>query len=233
MFSKKEKSVIYEAFDMYYADYCKRLPSNEELSYITFTKDFEERMKKLIERERKFYYYWTNTIGKRVAMIVISIIISLATLTFSVKAIREPVVHFIVETFEKFSSVVFANDKSENDIHIDDNLVLNVIKPNYIPKGYALESSFEQQTVFQSVYINSENNNTIVYSQYINDESVFQVNTEGIEYDDIFIGNYEGISYSNKGNNTVMFSTDDNIFMITSQINMEEIIKIAESINLK
>ena len=131
MFSQKEKSIIYEAFDMYYLDYCKTLPSNEELSHITFTKEFEERMRKLIEREKKFYFYWINTVRKRVAIIILVIIISLTSVTFGVKAIREPVIRFILETFEKFTNITFVND-DETEILANDFIFENKF-PTYIP----------------------------------------------------------------------------------------------------
>ena len=233
MFSQKEKSVIYEAFDMYYADYCKTLPSNEELGYITFTKDFEERMKKLIERERKFYYYWTNTVGKRVAMIIISIIISLTTFTFSVKALREPFVNFIVETFEKFSNVIFVSDKSEKDNTIENDFKLVVIEPSYIPDGYEKELNFGDEVVYQARYVNTYRTSSIMYMKSINDGSILQANTENVSYENIVINQYAGIYYSNKGTNTIVFSTEEYLFTVEGTVDKEQIFKIAESIIIK
>lgn len=234
MFTAKEKTIIYEAFDLYYKEYCKTLPTKEELSHIVIPDELEKKIQKLIAKERKFYYYWINTLGKRVAAIILAIILCLTTVTFSVRALREPVVRFIVETFEKFSKVIFINDKSEDDVILEtDDFVFDIIDPMYIPAGYELESEYNDEIVHKKVYINNDLSTTIVYMQRINDESIFQANTEGIVYENISISKYQGVKYSNKGNNTVMFNTDDYIFMITGQIEESEIIKIAESIEIK
>lgn len=232
MFTAKEKTVIYEAFDLYYKEYCKALPTKEELSHIVIPDELDEKIQKLIAKERKFYYYWINTLGKRVAAIILAIILCLTTVTFSVRALREPLVRFIVETFEKFSNVLFVNDKSNNDILLDDDLVLNVIEPAYIPEGYVLDFNIKDETIYQSVYVNNQNN-TIAYTQHINNESIFQADTEGIVYEDILINNCKGITYFNKGNNTIMFNNDEYIFIITSPIDLTELIKIAESIDFE
>lgn len=229
-FTQKEKAIIYEALDLYCIEFCKTLPTDEELSGITFSEEFERKMQKLIDRQKKFYYYWFNTVGKRVAAIILVLLLSLTTITFSVRALREPVIRFIVETYEKFSNVIFVNDKSEEDI-IDDFTFVK-IDPTYIPEGYSLESNFEYDNGYQAMYANKENGITIIYSQHINNDSVLQANTEGVSYQNITINNLEGISYSNKGNNTVIFNSKEYVFSLTSKISNEELVKIAESIKI-
>ncbi len=226
LFSQKEKSVIYEAFDMYYTDYCKALPSNEELSYISFTKQFEEKILKLIEREKKFYFYWINTVGKRVAIILLAILITFTTITFSVKALREPTISFIVETFEKFSYIVFFDDSTiNNDKHFKKATL------GYVPVGFTLDTETEESTLYQVRYYNSDKTQSFIFMQEINNGSVVQANTEDIVYENIYINDREGIYYSNKGNNTIVFSTDKYVFTITGTISKEELIKIYEFID--
>lgn len=231
-FTQKEKAIIYEALDLYCIEFCKTLPTDEELSGITFSEEFERKMQKLINRQKKFYYYWFNTVGKRVAAIILVLLLSLTTITFSVRALREPVIRFIVETFEKFSSVVFVNDKSENDVIETTDFVLNVIVPTYIPKGYEFESEFNDDVAYQSVYTNKNKSSTIMYMQRINDESIVQTNTENVVYENILVNNYPAIYYSNKGTNTIVISGEQYIFTVEGTIEKEELIKIAESIKI-
>lgn len=229
MFTAKEKTVIYEAFDLYYKEYCKTLPTKEELSHIVIPDELEAKMQKLIARERKFYYYWLNTVGKRVAAIILVILLSFTTITFSVRALREPVIRFIVETFEKFSNVVFVNDKSEEDLIVD--FTFEKIMPTYIPKEYKLDSDFEFDNAYQAMYVNNSNS-TIIYSQYINDDSISQANTENVVYENITINNADAIFYSNKGTNTVIVSGERYIFTVEGTIEKEELLKIVESIKI-
>lgn len=230
MFTAKEKTVIYEAFDLYYKEYCKTLPTKEELSHIVIPEKLEAKMQKLIAKERKFYYYWINTLGKRVAAIILAIILCLTTVTFSVRAIREPVVRFIVETFEKFSNVLFVNDKSENDTVVE--IDFKKIEPKYIPTGYSLDSKFEDVAILNMIFVNSDNT-TIMYMQAINKEGVLQANTENVEYEEFNINGYDAIYYSNKGTNTIVISGEKYIFTFESTIEKDELTKMAESIEIE
>lgn len=230
MFSQKEKSVIYEAFDMYYINYCKTIPSNEELSYITFTKDFEEKMQKLIESERKFYFYWVNTVRKRVAIIILAIIISLTSATFGVKAIREPVIRFIIETFEKFANIIFVNEEPET---LTDDFIFEKETLSYIPEGFVLETEIDNGTIYQVLYTNTEVNSTLMYIQQINDNSTMQLNTENVTYENMTINGNQAIFYSNLGTQTIVFSNNKYVYTIATTESKEELIKIAESIDIK
>lgn len=229
MFSAKEKTVIYEAFDLYYKEYCKTLPTKEELSHVEIPNQLDAKMQKLIARERKFYYYWLNTVGKRVAAIILVIVLSLTTITFSVKALREPFVRFIIETFEKFSSIIVVNDKNEDDIVVDYSF--EKINPTYIPNGFMEEATSDDAMGYQVIY--SSGNETIMYMQALNSEGILQANTENITYKDIEINGYAAISYSNKQTNTIVVSGDKYIFTVEGTIEIEELIKISESIEIK
>lgn len=229
-FTQKEKSILYEALDLYCIEFCKTLPTNEELSDITFSEEFERKMQKLIDRQKKFYYYWFNTVGKRVAAIILVILLSFATITFSVRALREPVIRFIVETYEKFSSIIIVNDKNEDDIVIDYSF--EKITSMYIPEGYILDFEFDEAPIYQVRYVNNDKTKMFVCMQAITDEGIVQANTEGITYENININNDSGVFYSNKGNNTVIFNLDKYVFTLTGTISREELVKIAESIKI-
>lgn len=229
MFNQKEKAILYEAMDLYCIEFCKTLPTDEELSDITFSEEFERKMQKLIHKEKKFYFTWFNTIGKRVAAIILVILLSFTTITFSVRALREPVIRFIVETFEKFSNVVFVNDKSKEDIIIDFTFEKTI--PTYIPEEYKFDSDFEYDNAYQVMYVNASNS-TIIYSQQINNDSILQANTENVTYQNIVINDYPAIYYSNKGTNTVIVSGERYTFTVEGTIEKELLIKIVESIKI-
>lgn len=225
MFSQKEKTVIYDAFDMYYAEYCNAFPSNEELGHITFTKEFEQRMQKLIDREQKFYFYWINTVGKRVAMIALVLLVCLTTVTFSVKALREPFLSFIVETYERFTNIIFVKDENEAQVNFEK------IIPDYIPEGYSVTDIKADSTIFYEILYSGEDENSyILYSQNTNGAGV-QINTENVGYEELNINNNLAFYYSNKGINTIIVDGKNYFFTIEGTVTKEEIIKIAESID--
>jgi hypothetical protein len=91
----------------------------------TFSKRFERNMRRIIKtggKPPKTYPKFLNTAGKRVAAVVIGIVLALSALTFSVEAIREPVVRFFVGVFEKFTGVVFHKDGEPNESDAEDRI---------------------------------------------------------------------------------------------------------------
>lgn len=231
VFSKKEVEVLKKVLAVYTEEYCAALPTKAELSATTFSPEFEDKIQQLINKQKKFYYYWLNTARKRAAAIILAILISLTTVTFSVKAIREPFIQFIVETFEKFSSIIFADEPEVNNSNIIVDAELEKIVPEYIPAGYTIESEIED---FLGVHIkfSNQNDTTIVYSQTKNDGIIAQADTENTDYEKIIINNCEGVSYTKDGVNNIVFNTENYVFTISSAIDKTELIKIAESIKI-
>lgn len=224
MFLSKEidkKLVI--AFDMYSKKMCESLPTDEELKQITFSEAFEKKMQKLISAQKKSYFYLINTVGKRVAILVLSIMISLTATTFGVKAIRETVIEFITETFEKFTNIIvrYEEPSTQNEI----------VKttPQYIPDGYIIESELDSGIFYRVIY-NNLGNTIISYTQKINYGSSSNINTEDVEYEKISVNSFEGIKYVNNGINTVVFADGTYLYTINGQVSFDELIKIAESI---
>ena len=105
------------AFELYNQRMIENLPTDEELSKITFSETFETKMKKLLSLQKKSYYKLINTVGKRAVIIILTLIISLTVATFSVKALREAVIEFITETFEKYTKVsTVISESPQNDL---------------------------------------------------------------------------------------------------------------------
>ena len=86
-----------------------QIPTDEDSIDFTFSEKFIKRMDKLIRAQKKSYYKFINTAGKRVA-VIFAAIITLFTASLSVKAIREPVVRFIKQVYETFIHYTFEGD---------------------------------------------------------------------------------------------------------------------------
>ena len=221
--SKEIDKKLVMAFELYNKKICDSLPTDEELKDITFSENFENKMQKLIRAQKKSYFYLINTVGKRVAVIILAIMISLTATTFGVKAIRESVIKFITETFEKFTAVSVEDE--------DPNSQAELVKtaPLYIPERYALESEMDAGVIYKINYSNQDNN-SIDYIQKINFGTIYNVDTEDIEYDRINIKSFEGIKYNKNGINKVVFADATYMYDISGQVSFDELIKIAESI---
>ena len=94
------------ALERYTESWLEGLPSDGgQTADPGFSPDFEKKMNRLVSREKLPYYQWINTLGKRVAVFAISLIIVLAAMVTGVKALRDPVVHFAVRAYEKISTI--------------------------------------------------------------------------------------------------------------------------------
>lgn len=227
MFLSKEidKKLIL-AFELYNQKMCESLPSDEELKDITFSEVFERKMQKLIAFQKKSYFYLINTVGKRVAIIVLALVISLTATAFSVKAIREAVIEFFIETFTTHSEVSVEGD--EVPVYTE----FKRAEPQYLPEGFTLSRDLSNDIFCLIVYKNKEGN-SIKYSQYFNDNTSISVDTEDVEIKIVYINGLESICYQNKGLNKIVFGNETYFYNIEGQVSMEELLKIAESIPIK
>ena len=224
--SNERDNKLKAAFELYNQRMIESLPTDEELLKISFSETFERKMKKLLSRQKKTYYKLINTVGKRVAIIVLTLIISLTATTFSVKALREAVIEFITETYEKFTRVSI--EKDDNDIVVE----FKKTQPKYIPDGFDIAVEDEYDEFCRIVYRNLEDL-PISYSQQINSDSNFTTDTEGTNFERIYINSLEGIMYSNKDFNKIVFGNEKYFFTLDGKISMEELLKMAESIPLE
>ena len=116
-----------------------------------FSESFRLKMEKLLKFSRKPYFSFVNTVGKRIAIIAILIAVSFSVIMVKVEAVRDPVIHFIVEIYEKFSSIIFPDSESEEGYP---DRIEKSYEPGYIPEGYALAESTAMTAVAQLIFSN-------------------------------------------------------------------------------
>ncbi len=144
--SKDLDEKLIMAFEIYNKKLCDSLPTDDELNHITFSENFEKKTQKLIRAQKKSYYYLINTVGKRVAIIILALVLSFTATTFGVKAIRECVIEFITETFEQFTKISVEDENA----YPQNKLVKLTLQ--YIPEGYFLESETEANCFYRVTY---------------------------------------------------------------------------------
>lgn len=221
--SKEIDKKLVMAFELYNKKLSNSLPTDEELKDIKFSKTFENKMEKLIRAQKKSYFYLINTVGKRVAVIILAIMISLTATTFGVKAIRESVIKFITETFEKFTAVSVEDNESDTQVEFVKTA------PQYIPEGYTKDTEIDSSGLYRILYYNRDKN-SIDYIQKISFGAINNVNTEDVEYENISISSLKGIKYINNGINTVVFADETYMYTVYGKVPFDELIKMAESI---
>ena len=199
------------------------LPSNQELrKYHKFSYEFEKKMEKLIKISKIKYVTLAGYKIRRSIAAAASIIIIISA-SMTVEAIRLPVINFIEKIYEEFSELIF-NDKEENSPEkIEDKN-----EPKFIPDGYSKLEETNYETYYQIIYSNAEKNE-LIYEQFTLNYDV-TINTEGIITKEVFINGATGITYSQNGLTTVIFSDGIYAYSISGYEDESILKQMAESI---
>lgn len=218
-----------EAFDIYCRRRCAEFPTDAELASISLSPEFEERMYRIIRREQRGYYVMFGTIKRSVASVLLMLLAGMTIATFSVRALREPVVRFITEVFESFTSVLFVNDEpiSVTDVEI------KRVAPTYIPEGFVKESETETTATYRIIYRNEETGTELMYTQRWKDRGAMSINTENIEHHAVNVNGLEGIAYIQNDTTSIMFTDGEYTFTVRGTLLEEDLLQIAASIPIK
>ncbi len=107
-----------------------------------FSPIFESQMQRLIQKQKGIYRL-VNTVGKRVACIILVILVSLTTTVFSVEALRVPVVKAIENFFVEVKDKLTGTQANNIAVHFTDDIT-EIVATNYItsiPKEYLINDS--------------------------------------------------------------------------------------------
>lgn len=189
-----------------------------------FSPEFERKMNRLIRRQRKPYFKLINTVGKRAACIAVCIIIAVSATALTSEAVREKILSFFVNTNPKNSSLTVESDTDA---------------PDTIEEIYAITYDLSDYEIYYEEY--NETKRNIVYqkddvfvnfTQYTKERyENFGLNTEGAPVETIMINDYEAIYFGDNHNyHHLVFNNGDYIFYILTNIDKNELIDIAASV---
>lgn len=188
-----------------------------------FSQEFEKKMKRLIKRREKPYYKIINTIGKRVACIAMVIIIASSVTVMSVDALRSAFIDFWVSVFERFSIVQSVDDGNVPET-IDD-----VYEITYDLSEYTYDLWYSDDFSRNIEYTNDDI--IIYFNQDVKSNYDNLLNTEDIEIETIIINGHEAIYFCDNHNyNTLIWDNGDYIISLSSNIDKNGLISIAESV---
>lgn len=222
---KKDDIFQSEEFRAACEEYCEKLVAetmqNEPETH-EFSAEFEEKMSKLLEKPHKGNFKVFNTIGKRVAVAVVALALTLTTV-LSVKALRIPIIKFFVNIYEEFTSLFV--DSSNADYN--DNFIFTPKEPTYTVDGFEVDKSIVYDNVYQVNYIYDG-----ISNYYYKQNRLYQnqqINTHTA--DDIIYEN--GLTlyyYHNEQHNKLIWYDNQYSYMISGEISKEEMVKVAQSV---
>ena len=216
------KQVLFDVHD----EECERFAATMEP--VTFSPKFERKMDRLLRAQRKPYYPLVNTGFKKAVLAMVVVLILMITMVFSVSALREPVIRFFVEVYEKFSQVFFQPPQEEEYFPA----TLEVYyAPTWLPEGYHEDADriLAVINLCQRFYV-SETGNEIMIRQYTISSSALRIDTEDVQSKQAIVNGNAGLAYSNKGIQNLTWNEGEYGFSISGPVTEADLLRIAESI---
>ena len=211
-------------FDVQVAE-CERFAATSEP--VTFSPKFERKMERLLRAQRKPYYLLTNTKPKRVVLALVTALILMVTMVFSVSALREPVIHFFVEVYEKFSQVFFQNHEEEQ---FPATLEVYYV-PTWLPDGYweDAEQTIDAIIFCERTYTDADRVE-ITFKQHTITSSVLRIDTENVQTKQALVNGQAALVYSNKEIQHLIWNDGAYGFLVFGPVKESDLLRMAEAI---
>lgn len=194
-----------------------------------YSESFKMRMNRLLKLSKKSYFRFVSTAGKRAASFAVILLLSLTVTTFSVKALREPTIEFIIGVYEKFSSLVFGTDDSQA-AYPETIEEIRTIKN--LPVGYTLADTVSTDIFIKTTYV-SPGYNDIIFKQYLITSTEVQADTEGVDLENLEIAGYPAVYFNNKGISTINWTDGKYGYGISGNLEKETLISMTELVSQK
>ena len=218
-------ALLYAAFEQYHcllADQFK----DEDLQEISFSPRFEEKMERLLHRQKRFYYPLINTALKRVACILAAVVVSGSAVALGVHGNQKEESYFNAQNFSEHGvSVHFFNVKLPYET-MHDPIVQKA--PSYLPKGYVLAEDRSEPRKTELIY-EGEGADCFYYAQYGNSSDAHAYAEDAV-CERTCVGEFEGYLLKSESCTHLIFSDGEYLYQLNGTLTEEEIFKVAQSI---
>lgn len=219
-----------DVLDGYYNVYCKT--ESDKMDEHIFSEKFTKRMKKLLRQaEYGPIVYKVFTQAKRVAIIVLAVLITSATLVMSVEALREKFFNWLFSVFPTHTRVEFSDVALPSGVDYADQL--NQYAPTYIPEGFSLVNTVETDINYKLYYANPDEKYIVFEVNLVRDQDHTNVNTEDFELQEVSIDGNVGYYVYDGSSHLVFWSNDLYFFNILCDTTKDDSLIIAESTRKK
>ena len=194
----------------------------EDLPEMDPSQEFDEKMHQMFQDAYKKESRREHLrLGKKIAVIAVAAIAVASAAAMNIKAVREPVLHFV---FKQNSSRTKTNVKNSKKSNVD--FAFDYMPDGYscTKKQYASDNShiiykFQNDKTNNSIYITIQLGQS--YDNYIN-----QFTSK--KYEELTYNNHKYYFLSSK-QNSLLFFKSRNIITISSSISQKYLLKIAEN----
>lgn len=194
-------------------------------------KAYVKREIQVNERDGKILFFpkvlsrMLRALPRQAAIILITVLIGISvTLTVNAE-FRQKVISWVVEIFETYGIFEIKGEKEP------DMAVLQTYKPTYLPKGFQLFNTVTQPSLILYEYgTNTGESLSILMS--LSDGRIY-MDTEGAELKEIDFEGTTAYYFEKDDSGHLIFGKDGYHFVVYGNVDKDEILKIAESIEIK
>lgn len=195
-------------------------------------REFRRSLEKAFrDKKRRAKRKTSMAVAKRAAIIVLVLSAMLTVSLITSEAFRVKFLNFFMEINPEYTEFWLEDhNENRNTDELENQYVdwSDAYAPTYIPEGYWVESAENGNSIKAILFINNDGK-IINYAQYSEGAS-FHYDTEDADLQDITINGAEGKIIIKESNYSIIWNQDNSIFVVLTQINKEETLKIAESI---
>ena len=136
-----------EALHLYAEKMDKEFPTDEEVADVKFSADFEQSMDNIVQRRKRPFLRIFNSTAKKVASVA-AVFVLLISVTFSVSAIREPVLEMFQKIFNNHVEIKIEGDITE--------YIAKIYAITEIPEGYTMTDEMISTSMVNRDYDNED-----------------------------------------------------------------------------
>ncbi len=219
-FDKLIDQLIHDAANISADNLGQNLPEPEP---VEFSEKHNLAMKKLFKQERrKIIIRKMIRNSKKVAILLLVLVLTASISIFSVQAWRVKFLNFIMNIGQTNSDIQFWNDNGSGDTYSSDDVTLG-----YIPEDFKFVSSQARMNGVSLLFQKDENSFALQIQPV---DALLAVDTEKAEMEKIIINGKEALYSSNNNTNLLVWHDDIYSYLLSGNISKSEMVRIAEKV---
>lgn len=171
-----------------------------------------------------------HSIANKAAVFFLILIITFSTAMVTAQAFRVKVMNLLIDIQPEYTSFQIKDNASGSS---GEKLTVNwtnTYLPTYVPKGYEVDSLTYTEPLKEITYRNQKNRNSLIDFSENDSSNNVEVDTENASVKTVLVNGHKGTLAVKNSQTTVVWNMDHHIFVICTEENAEETMKIAQSV---
>ncbi len=212
----------------------REMPSEEQLEgEYEPTPEFEAKMQRFLrQHRRKINIRMYSQMAKKIVAGIGIVFILVSAGLLCVKAARVTIFNAILDWKDRYVTIKY--DEREKQLNKSEVDMSELYKPKYIPEGFYQYDVAKSGSTITIKYINNEKIKIYFDQKLLSSSGIAAIDSENKNYTEISIGETKAYLFEAKSeddNTFIIWKNETTSFNLFSNINKDELIKMAESIN--